>query len=90
MPYPFLSGEGFSYLIEKGPRTDADIVTVTVFDDRGWKVASYDADGNETRFVYDEMGRLMREINPWNLVVSYEYDGRGRVIALPVHWKRVS
>ncbi|MFZ6028922.1 MAG: PA14 domain-containing protein, partial [Chloroflexota bacterium] len=57
--------------------TDRDITTATVYNRDGSRQASIDANGNETRYEYDGLGRLVSTRDPLEHTSGTSYDLRG-------------
>lgn len=51
------------------------------YDEVGNRVATTDANGNTTRFRYDELNRLVETIDPLGHAVRHRYDGAGNRVA---------
>lgn len=76
---------------EEADSTGQRLATTYRYDLKGNKIAKCDLHGHETRYVYDELNRLIKEISPAVLSedgqvihaeTSYEYDVMGNKIAV--------
>ncbi len=53
--------------------------TTYQYDSLGREIASIDAGGNKTTYVYDQYGNLASVTNPLGQVTSYKYDSQGNL-----------
>jgi len=78
--------------VDAGEPVDQDLITRTVYDAGGRRIATIDAAGRETRFAYDLRDNLIRvtenasdsgcAVAPCNVVTQYAYDRMGNRIRI--------
>lgn len=64
---------------EPGPTNNRPITTKT-YDRAGELTSTTDAEGNRTRYVYDNVGRVIQEISPERYTRSYTYNEFGELV----------